>query len=111
MFLGDSDGESMSLRLVDDEMEKVRGFAKESAVPFRERLKIMAGVVNPDDLNLSPAERKRQKSIQLISSKSVSQDAMAQRPEELPEQALCCVRLNKIDFVNHGQIPTLVTDD
>ncbi|CAL8178428.1 unnamed protein product [Prunus armeniaca] len=58
MLLGNSDGEGMSLVMyfkVSENFDKdispqFQDSIKDSTVPFRERLKILAGVVNPEDL-------------------------------------------------------------
>ncbi|XP_048230254.1 uncharacterized protein LOC8280616 isoform X2 [Ricinus communis] len=45
-------------RLINDEVERVRGFPVDTIAPFRERLKILGRLANADELQLGSAEKK-----------------------------------------------------
>ncbi|OMO52773.1 hypothetical protein COLO4_36987 [Corchorus olitorius] len=46
------------IRLINDEVERVKGFPVDTIAPFRERLKMMGRVANLQDLHLSTTEKK-----------------------------------------------------
>ncbi|KAL0327212.1 UNVERIFIED_CONTAM: hypothetical protein Sangu_1799200 [Sesamum angustifolium] len=121
-------------RLIDDEVEKVKGFRTDTVVPFRERLKILGRVVNVDDLPMSAAERKlmhayNEKPVlsrpqhefyagenyfeidldmhrfSYISRKGF--ETFLDRVTKLKScqsRFYCCIRLNEIDYVNYQQL-------
>ncbi|XVF14190.1 hypothetical protein REPUB_Repub09cG0035900 [Reevesia pubescens] len=135
------------IRLINDEVERVKGFPVDTISPFRERLKMIGRVENVQDLHLSTAEKKLMNAYNekpvlsrpqhefylgenyfeidldlhrfgYISRKGFEafQDRFklcifdfgltiqGNKAEDFPENMLCCIRLNQINYSNYHQL-------
>ncbi|XBH74679.1 hypothetical protein VPH35_101580 [Triticum aestivum] len=52
-MFGENDGDGVRPSVMNEETKKVKGFPGDNNVPYTERLKILAGIINPEDLQLS----------------------------------------------------------
>ncbi|KAH9739873.1 DUF1336 domain-containing protein [Citrus sinensis] len=136
IFQGENDGEGMNLvlyfklsesyskdlpvhfqehvnRIINDEVERVKGFPLDTINSFRERLKILSRLgenyfeIDLDVHRFSYLSRKTFAAFQdrfKLCKLDFGLTIQENKTENLPENMLCCIRLNEIDYSNYRQL-------